>query len=100
MTDQNTITDFDIMFVFYVVSSDGPGSRFLVALLLVRDLLLHAKHLFVAAIDGLGFTGACRELANQNMTAGPVAFGAGAILKGPAKQSADAGNAARQKAMG
>jgi hypothetical protein len=46
------------------------------------------------------FHRACRELANQNMTAGPVAFGAGAILKGPAKQSADAGNAARSEGNG
>ena len=61
----------------------------------VQDLLLRAKHLFVAAIDGWGSPG-LRELANQNMTAGPVAFGAGAILKGPAKQSADAENAAAE----
>ena len=30
------------------------------------------------------------------MTAGPVAFGAGAVLKGPAKQAPDAGNAAAE----
>jgi hypothetical protein len=38
-----------------------------------------------------GFTGACAKSANQNMTAGPVAFGAGAVLKGPAKQGARRG---------
>jgi hypothetical protein len=40
----------------------------------VQDLLLCAKHLFVAAML-LRFTRACRESANQNMTAGQSAFG-------------------------
>jgi hypothetical protein len=67
---------------------------FLVALPPVRDLLLLARHLFVAAIDGWGSPGTSAESANQNMTAGPVAFGAGAVLKG--SKAPDAGNAAAE----
>ena len=46
----------------------------------MRDLLLWAKHLFGAAIDGWGSLGPAANRPNQNMTAGPVAFGAGAVL--------------------
>jgi hypothetical protein len=63
---------------------------FLVASRLVRDLLLCAKQLFVAAIVA-AIHRPCAESANQNMMAGPVAFGADAVLKGPAKQSARRG---------
>jgi hypothetical protein len=40
----------------------------------VPDLLIRAKYLFVGAIDGWSSPGACAEPADQNMTAGPVAF--------------------------
>ena len=64
-----------------------PNGRYalLVALIPAPVLLICAKHLFVAAIDGWGLNFV--ESADQNMTAGSVAFGAGAVLKGPAKQA-------------
>jgi hypothetical protein len=82
-------------------SAPGQHNRtslFLVDLPTARDLLLRAKYLFVAAIDGLGFAGACVESANQNMTAGPgseqVQF-----LRDQQSKAPDA-ETPRQKAMG
>ena len=50
--------------------------RCFVASARVRDLLIRAKDLFVAAIDGWGSPGFAPNRSNPNMTAGPVAFGA------------------------
>jgi CTP:molybdopterin cytidylyltransferase MocA len=53
----------------------------------VQDLLLCAKHLFVAAMVAWVHPGPCRVLAIQNMTAGQSAFGA-VKFSGAQKQSA------------
>ena len=80
-----------------------PNGRYallyLVALTPAPILLIRAKHLFVAAIDGWGFN--LRQSADQNMTAGsvasePVQFSRHQQSKAKQSKARDAGNAAAE----
>ena len=66
----------------------SAGSPFICSAERVRELLLRATHLFVAAIDGCGSPGLAPNRQHDG-TAGCV--GAGAVLEGTAKQSARRG---------
>jgi hypothetical protein len=81
-----------------------PGQHNLASLLLVdlptaRNLLLRAKHLFGAAIDGLGFTGARRESGKSEHDGGAGRVRSRCSSQGASKPQRPTRETRRQKAM-